>query len=81
MQRIPVIQRARQEVRGLVLSFLLVAATTLLIFGIIEQVGLTRGTVVYLVPVLIAAVRWGLTAALFAAALGVLASMRALSCL
>jgi two-component system sensor histidine kinase KdpD len=74
MQTVSITQRVRQELRGFVLTFLLVAATTLLIFAIIEEIGLTRGTVVYLVPVLIAAVRWGLAAALFAAVLGVLGS-------
>ncbi len=44
------------------------------IFSIIWQVGITRGTVAYLIPVLIAATRWGLISALFAALCGVLAS-------
>lgn len=56
------------------LTFGLVAATTVMIFLIIWQIGLTRGTVAYLIPVLIAAIRWGIVSALFAALLGVLAS-------
>lgn len=74
MQSERTVERLRQDLRGFLLTFLLVAATTALIFAIIEAVGLTRGTVVYLVPVLIAAVRWGLAAALFASVLGVIAS-------
>lgn len=66
--------RIRKELRGIALTFLLVIATTLAIYGIILQVGLTRGTVIYLVPVLIAAIRWGLVAAIFASICGVLAS-------
>ncbi len=66
--------RLRQELRGIVLTAGLVGVTTLVIFLIIWQVGLTRGTVAYLIPVLIAAIRWGLVAALFAAACGVVAS-------
>lgn len=64
----------RKELRGLALTFCLVAATTALIFLIILQIGLTRGTVAYLIPVLIAATRWGIVSALFAACLGVVAS-------
>jgi two-component system sensor histidine kinase KdpD len=66
--------RLRQELRGLALTFLLVVATTLAIFAIIEEAGLTRGTVAYIIPVLIAAIRWGLIASLFASVLGVFAS-------
>ncbi len=64
----------RKEMHGLLLTFCLVAATTALIFMIILHIGLTRGTVAYLIPVLIAATRWGIVAALFAAGLGVFAS-------
>lgn len=68
------ISRLRQEMRGIVPTFGLVVATTALIYLIIVQVGLTRGTVAYLIPVLIAATRWGIVPALFAAVCGVLAS-------
>ena len=64
----------RKELRGLALTGLLVAATTVVISAIIWQIGLTRGTVAYLIPVLIAATHWGIVSALFAAVLGVLAS-------
>jgi two-component system sensor histidine kinase KdpD len=66
--------RVRAQLRGIFLTFCLVLATTGLIYAIILEVGLTRGTVAYLIPVLIAAIRWGLIASLFAAACGVLAS-------
>ena len=64
----------RTELRGLLLTLGLVALVTIGIFGFILQVGLTRGTIAYLIPVLIAAIRWGLFAALFASACGVVAS-------
>jgi len=64
----------RQELRGLALTFLLVVATTIGIFTVVKEVGLTRGTVAYMIPVLIAAIRWGVIASLFAAMLGVLGS-------
>jgi two-component system sensor histidine kinase KdpD len=66
--------RIRKELRGIVLTLCLVAATTALIYLIVLQVSLTLGTVAYLIPVLIAAIRWGLIASLFAAAGGVLAA-------
>ncbi len=67
-------ERILQEMRNLFLTFCLVAATTAAISLIIFKIGLTRGSVVYLIPVLIAALRWGLLSALFAAVLGVVAS-------
>ncbi len=67
-------KRLRKELRGMALTACLVAATTVVISAIIWQIGLTRGTVAYLIPVLIAAIRWGIVSALFAALLGVLAS-------
>jgi two-component system sensor histidine kinase KdpD len=56
------------------LTLLLVAATTGVIFLVIISVGLTRGTVIYLIPVLIAAIRWGVIPSLFAAVCGATAS-------
>lgn len=66
--------RVRKELRGILLTACLVAITTVAIFLIVWNIGLTRGTVAYLIPVLIAAIRWGLVSALFAAACGVVAS-------
>ena len=63
-----------RELRGILLTLGLVALVTVGIFAFVWYFGLTRGTVVYLVPVLIAAIRWGLIAALFASICGVLAS-------
>lgn len=56
------------------LTFLLVLAATALISLIIVEVGLTRGTVIYLIPVLIAASRWGILQAIFASICGVMGS-------
>lgn len=66
--------RIRQELRGIVFTACLVAVTTAVIFTIIWEIGLTRGTVAYLIPVMIAAIRWGIVSALFAAICGVAAS-------
>jgi two-component system sensor histidine kinase KdpD len=74
MPRASFFDRIRPQLRGLVPTFGLVVATTALIYLIILEIGLTRGTVAYLIPVLIAAIRWGIVSALFAALCGVLAS-------
>ena len=55
-------QRIRREAHGMLMAFGLVMATTVLIYLIILHVGLTRGTVAYMIPVLIAAIRWGILA-------------------
>ena len=64
----------REPWRGLALTFFMVAVMTAAIHVIILSVGLTRGSVLYLIPVLIASIRWGIVAALFAAVCGVIAS-------
>ncbi len=66
--------RIRKELRGIVLTLCLVGAATLLLYAIIWTTGLNHGSVVYLVPVLIAATRWGLVSAIVAAVCGVVAS-------
>jgi two-component system sensor histidine kinase KdpD len=70
----PQYDRLRKDLRGILLTAVLVAAVTLTIFTIIWTTGRTRGTVLYLIPVVIAATRWGIVPALFAAICGVLCS-------
>jgi two-component system sensor histidine kinase KdpD len=72
MPRAAKIERVRQELRAVALTLCLVALTTLLIQLVIWQIGLRRGTVLYLIPVVIAATRWGLIPALVAAVAGVM---------
>ncbi len=64
----------RKELPGLFMTFGLVSAATLLIYLIRWETGLSRGTVTYLIPVVIAGTRWGIVPALFAAVCGTLAS-------
>jgi two-component system sensor histidine kinase KdpD len=64
----------RKELRGIALTFCLVVGVTVIIFSIIWTSGLTRGTVIYIIPVLVAASRWGIVSSLFGAVLGMLAS-------
>ena len=68
------IDRLRKQLRGVGLTLLLVAAITALLFALILQIGLTQGSTVYLIPVVIAATRWGIVPAVVAAICGVLAS-------
>jgi two-component system, OmpR family, sensor histidine kinase KdpD len=66
--------RIRKELRGIFLTLCLVGATTALLYGVIRLSGLSHGSVVYLVPVVIAATRWGVVSAIVAAVCGVVAS-------
>jgi two-component system sensor histidine kinase KdpD len=64
----------RREMRGLALTLVIVVVTALAINLMISQLGYRRGTVIFLIPVLIAATRWGLISALFAGLCGMVAS-------
>jgi two-component system sensor histidine kinase KdpD len=66
--------RIRTELRGIALTLGLVGMVTALVQLAVWQFGLTRGTVIYVIPVVIAATRWGLIPALVAAVCGVIAA-------
>ena len=66
--------RIRKEMRGILLTLCMVAAITALVFWLVVEIGLGHGSVVYLIPVVIAATRWGIVPAIVAAICGVLAS-------
>ncbi len=66
--------RLHRELRGIALTLITVAITSVVIDLLIREIGYTRGTVIYLIPVLIAATRWGLISALIAAVCGMMAS-------
>ncbi len=74
MQKFPFMTTLREQATSLFLTLGLVAAVTLALYFIIVITGLTHGSAIYLIPVLIAATRWGATAGVFAAVCGVLAS-------
>jgi two-component system sensor histidine kinase KdpD len=74
MQKFPFMTTLREQATSLLLTLGLVAAVTLALYFIIVITGLTHGSAIYLIPVLIAATRWGATAGVFAAVCGVLAS-------
>ena len=68
------IGRWRKQLRGVGLTLCLVGGITALLFVLILQIGLSQGSSVYLIPVVIAATRWGIVPAVVAAICGVLAS-------
>ena len=68
------LDRLRKELRGIVLTLALVAIVTAFVYFVIVETGLGHGSVVYLIPVVIAATRWGIVSAIFGAVCGVLAS-------
>src|SRR5665213_1827135 len=66
--------RIRKEMRGILLTLIMVAVVTVCVYFLIVETGLGHGSVVYLLPVVLAATRWGIVSALTAAICGVLAS-------
>jgi len=66
--------RIRMELPGVCMTLGLVAILTLVLFAMVWGLGLEHGSVVYLLPVVIAATRWGIVQAIVAAVCGVLAS-------
>jgi two-component system, OmpR family, sensor histidine kinase KdpD len=68
------IETIKREVRGIILALLLVAATTIVVDALVEYLGIRRGSVIYLLAVLVSGWRFGLLPAMVAAVAGVLGS-------
>src|SRR5215208_1006854 len=64
--------RIRQELRGILLALLMVAATTVVAYVLHRYLNVRRGSVIYLLPVMLAGWHLGLVPALVAAVAGVL---------
>ena len=62
----------RRELRGIAIALAMVAATTLVAYVLIQSLDVRRGSVIYLLPVLLAGWHLGLVPALVAAVAGVL---------
>jgi two-component system sensor histidine kinase KdpD len=62
----------RRELRGSAIALVMVAATTLVTYALIQTLDVRRGSVIYLLPVLLAGWHLGLVPALVAAVAGVL---------
>ncbi len=65
-------EAVRRELRGSAIALVLVAATTLVTYGLVQSLDVRRGSVLYLLPVLLAGWHLGLIPALVAAVAGVL---------
>src|SRR6185503_13730887 len=65
-------EAVRRELRGSAIALVMVAATTLIAYGLIQSLDVRRGSVIYLLPVLLAGWHLGLIPALVAAVAGVL---------
>jgi two-component system sensor histidine kinase KdpD len=68
------LEAIKREVRGVVLALLLVAATTLVANLLVQYLGIRRGSVIYLLAVLVSGWRFGLLPAMAAAVAGVVFS-------
>lgn len=66
--------RIRKELPGIGWTLALVAGLTALLFAMISRWGVEHGSVIYLLPVVIAATRWGVIPAVIGAVCGVAAS-------
>jgi two-component system, OmpR family, sensor histidine kinase KdpD len=64
----------RKELHGVLMTLGLLAILTAVLFALVWGIGLAHGSVVFLIPVVIAAARWGIVSAVVAAIGGVLAS-------
>ena len=65
-------EAVRRELRGSALALVMVAATTLVAYVLIQSFDVRRGSVIYLLPVMLAGWHLGLVPALVAAVAGVL---------
>ncbi len=65
-------EAVQRELRGSAIALVMVAATTLVTYGLVQSLDVRRGSVLYLLPVLLAGWHLGLIPALVAAVAGVL---------
>src|SRR5439155_1781509 len=65
-------ERLRRELRGSVIALAMVALTTVVVYGLTQSLDVRRGSVIYLLPVLLAGWHLGLIPALVAAVARVL---------
>src|SRR5215468_6245225 len=65
-------ERLRRELRGSVIALGMVAVTTVVVYALTQSLEVRRGSVLYLLPVLLAGWHLGLVPALVAAVAGVL---------
>ncbi len=64
----------RNVMRGVALTLVMVTLTTIALAGIQWETGLTHGAVIYLIPVVVAGMRWGIVPAVVASIIGAVAA-------
>lgn len=74
MQKSSILAGLREQAPGVLYTLGLVGLVTIALYWILSFTGLTHGSALYLIPVLIAAVRWGMIPSVVAAFCGILAS-------
>jgi two-component system, OmpR family, sensor histidine kinase KdpD len=74
MQNLVTTRSFRNEMRSVALTLALVGLTTAALASFQFETGLTHGSVVYLIPVVIAGMRWGIVAAVVASICGAIAA-------
>ncbi|HZP71490.1 MAG TPA: DUF4118 domain-containing protein [Pseudolabrys sp.] len=74
MSNTTTIDPIRKQLPGIAFTLALVAGLTIILFLLVWESGLEHGSIVYLIPVVIAATRWGIVPALVAAVCGLFAS-------
>ena len=74
MQKSTTFAGLREQAPGIAYSLGLVGIITAALYWILVATGLTHGSTLYLIPVLIASIRWGVIPGLLAAFCGILAS-------
>ena len=74
MQKSSILSGIREQAPGVLYTLGLVGLVTFALYWILSFSGLTHGSALYLIPVLIAAMRWGMVASVVAAFCGILAS-------
>lgn len=67
-----IFEQVWRERHGVVMSLLLIAALSVVVVGIVREFDLGDGTIMYVIPVLVAAARWGVAATIAAAVGGFL---------
>jgi len=74
MQNVSFPAALRSAVYGTALTLVLVAVTTVAIASLQWETGLTHGSVIYLIPVVVAGMRWGIMPAVIASLCGAVAA-------
>jgi two-component system, OmpR family, sensor histidine kinase KdpD len=69
-----ILDQIRKETRGILLTLALVAVVTAGVWALVGYSGMKHGSVTYLIPVVVAATRWGIVSAIVGAISGVVAS-------